>query len=141
MLGAFLIPIGTSSLRGLTHVLTCEEEAKAPFAVVFEEGQAPTILSATGQITSDEPVEKKICGGLALDISVSEADPGHVAVHVAIKNTGEFDWRGTVALKAGKATVPVDIGSIKRGVTERETVDVRLRPGTTQLDGSLLIGP
>lgn len=142
MLGAFLIPIGSSSLRGLTHVLTCQEKAKTPFTVVFEEGQKPTILSATGQITpEDTEKESTLCGGLTLDIGVSEASPGHVAVHVPITNNGKFEWRGTVAVKAGKASIPIDIGSIKPGVTEKETVTLKLKAGTTQLDGSLLIGP
>jgi hypothetical protein len=141
MLGAFLIPIGTSSLRGLTHVLTCQERAKTPFTVVFEEGQDPTILSATGQITAKDPAEESICGGLSLDLGVSQAEPGRVAVHVPITNNGEFEWRGTVALKAGDATIPVSIGSIKPGVTEKDTIEIRLKSGETQLDGSLLIGP
>jgi hypothetical protein len=122
-------------------VLTCEEEAKAPFTVVFEEGQAPTFLSATGRITADEPTSTRICGDLTLNLSVAEASPGTVAVHVPITNNGEFEWRGTVALRAGDTTVPIDIGSIKPGVTEKEIVEVKLSPGTTQLDGSLLIGP
>ena len=141
MLGAFLIPVGTSSLRGLTHVLACEEQAKAPFTVVFEEGQPPTFLSATGRITAEEPTSTRICGDLTLNLSVAEASPGKVAVHVPITNNGEFEWRGTVALKAGNTTVPINIGSIKPGVTEKEVVEVRLEEGTTQLDGSLLIGP
>jgi hypothetical protein len=142
MMGAFLIPIGTSSLRGLTHLLTCQENAKTPFTVVFEKGQEPTILSATGRITADSPPDdSQVCGGLTLDLGVSEAAPGHVAVHVPITNNGKFEWRGTVALKVGGASIPVDIGSIKPGVTEKDTVTVTLKPGTTQLDGSLLIGP
>jgi hypothetical protein len=62
-------------------------------------------------------------------------------VHVPITNNGKFEWRGTVALKAGGATIPIDIGSIKPGVTEKETVNLKLEAGTTQLDGSLLLGP
>ena len=38
LLAVFLIPVGTSSLRGLTHVLTCEAEVEKPFSVIFEDG-------------------------------------------------------------------------------------------------------
>ncbi|MEA2461668.1 MAG: hypothetical protein QOH90_1845 [Actinomycetota bacterium] len=141
MLGAFLIPIGSSSLRGLTHVLTCQERAKTPFTVVLEEGQPPTILSAAPPIGIDDPVDDTICNGLTLDLGVSDAGEGRVAVIVPITNKGKFEWRGTVALKAGKVTIPVNIGSIKPGVTEEDRVKINLDPGTTQLDGSLLIGP
>ena len=143
MMGAFLIPIGMSSLRGLTHVLTCKKEAQTPFTIILEEGQPPTFLSSTGVITADEEEKsERVCGGLELDLGVSQGGkPDAVRVHVPITNTGTFEWRGTVALKAGKTTIPVDIGSIKPGVTEKDTVQVSLRRGSTQLNGSLLIGP
>ncbi|MCA1709564.1 MAG: hypothetical protein LC808_42320 [Actinobacteria bacterium] len=78
---------------------------------------------------------------MTLDLGVSEAGEGKVAVIVPITNKGDFEWRGTVALKAGKVNIPVNIGSIKPGVTEKDVVKINLDPGTTQLDGSLLIGP
>jgi hypothetical protein len=143
MLGAFLIPIGTSSLRGLTHVLACERAAKTPFTVVLEEGEIPIILSSSGLITpeGEEEDQKLLCGALQLDLGVSEAGPESVNVHVPITNLGKFEWRGTVRLKAGKLTLPVDIGAIKPGVTETETLEVKLPDGETQLNGTLLLGP
>src|SRR3546814_7832459 len=40
LLAVLLIPIGTSSLRGLTHILTCQDDSATPFSVVVpEEGQ------------------------------------------------------------------------------------------------------
>lgn len=143
LLGAFLIPLATSSLRGLTHTLSCERQAKTPFTVIFAEGQPPTLLSSSAPIGIDDPLEgeKRLCGELELNLGVGEAGPNQVAVHVPITNYGKFEWRGTVKLKAGKASLPVDIGSIKPGVTERDTVVVKLPAGETQLNGSLLLGP
>ncbi len=60
LLGAFLIPIGMSSLRGLTHVLTCKQSAETPFTLVTVEGLAPQLLSSS-RITKGD--EKFLCGG------------------------------------------------------------------------------
>ena len=57
LLGTFLIPIGTSSLRGLTHVLTCAEDTETPFTVVLKRNEAPAILeiARSSENTRREP--------------------------------------------------------------------------------------
>ena len=47
LLGVLLIPIGTSSLRGLTHILTCQESAAAPFSIEVPEDGLPFITSSS----------------------------------------------------------------------------------------------
>ncbi|MGH2809124.1 MAG: hypothetical protein ACRDKT_17810, partial [Actinomycetota bacterium] len=46
LMGAFLIPIGMSSLRGLTHVLSCKQEARQPFTVIVSPVGEPEVLSS-----------------------------------------------------------------------------------------------
>src|SRR5690606_7818095 len=65
LLAVLLIPIGTSSLRGLTHILTCREASATPFSIEVPEDGPPVISSSTvierdpsGEIASDE-----VCGG------------------------------------------------------------------------------
>lgn len=140
MLGAFLIPIGMSSLRGLTHILTCEQEAKTPFAFIIPEDGEPTLTSST-QITRNEPEEETVCAGLSLNVSVRALEDDRVAVQVPITNTSAFQWRGTVRLRLGGDSFPVDIGVIDAGTTETDTVTFQLEPGTIELNGSLLLGP
>lgn len=48
LIGVFLIPIMSSSLRGLTHVLTCEGSVETPFSVVVEEGTDPIVHKELG---------------------------------------------------------------------------------------------
>lgn len=138
LLGTFLIPIGTSSLRGLTHVLTCDEQAEIPFTLIVPEEGDPVIVSSRA-ITRDEP--EGVCGGLVLDMGVGPGKPGRVVLRLPITNKTEFDWQGTVRLQLGDTAIPVEIGEIKAGETGEDTVEVRVDPGEIEVDGSLLIGP
>lgn len=138
LLGVFLIPIGTSSLRGLTHVLTCDEPAELPFTLVVPEQGDPVIVSSR-VLVRGEPAG--VCGGLVLDLGVSPAGPGRVDLRLPITNQTEFDWQGTVRLEIGGTVLPVEIGEIKAGATGEDTLRVKVDPGQIELGGSLLIGP
>ena len=138
LMGIFLIPIGTSSLRGLTHVLTCRDAVEQPFTLVVPPNGPPELLSSL-RITREKP--EKLCGGLTMDARVSAAGEGKIAFELPIKNSTEFVWRGTVKLQLGQTSIPVDIGEIAAGDTESDTVTFDLDEGTHEVDGSLLIGP
>jgi len=138
LVAAFLIPLGTSSLRGLTHVLTCRDEAEIPFSLIVPDEGDPVIVSSQ-TISRDAPVG--VCGGLVLDMAVGPAGRNRVELRLPITNRSEFDWHGTVRLKVGTTVVPVEIGEIKHGETEVDSVKVRVRPGEHELQGSLLLGP
>lgn len=138
LLGTFLIPVVTSSLRGLTHVLACADEAEIPFTLITPPAGDPVIVSSR-TITRGEP--EGVCGGLVLDMGVGPAGQGRVALRLPITNRTKFDWQGSVKLKLGSAEVPVDIGEIKAGETGVDTVRVKVPPGQVEVNGSLLIGP
>lgn len=138
LLGAFLIPIATSSLRGLTHVVTCEGRTQIPFTLVRPEHGDPAIVSSA-TITRGQP--KGVCGGLVLDMEAGRLEGDRVAVRLPITNTSSHDWRGSVDLRVGGTVVPVSIGRIPAGKTAVDTVHVKVKPGELELRGSLLIGP
>lgn len=139
LLGSFLIPVGTSSLRGLTHVLTCRDEAEIPFTLIVPEEGPPVIISARS-LTRETAVG--VCGGLVLDMGVGPGSTsGRVRLVLPITNNTRFDWQGTVSLKVGSTIVPVEIGEIRAGETEADTVSLRVQPGEVEVNGSLLIGP
>ena len=138
LLGTFLIPIGTSSLRGLTHILTCRDAAEIPFTLVVPDDGKPVIVSSS-VIERDRPAG--VCGGLVLDMGVGPAGPGRVELRLPIENGTEFDWQGSVRLQLGGTSIPVDIGEIKAGETRSDTVVVDVDPGEIEVNGSLLIGP
>ena len=138
MLGAFLIPIGVSSLRGLTHVVTCREATNVPFSVSLPPTGAATVSSATS-FTRDETTT--LCGGLALDMRVGRVDADTVRITLPITNSTRNSWQGTVKLNLGQTSVPVRIGKIPAGKTSTETIKFNVDPGTSEIGGSLLIGP
>jgi hypothetical protein len=139
MLGAFLIPIGMSSLRGLTHVLTCRDKTEIPFTLIVPKSGPPVIISSRS-ISRDAP--EGVCGGLTLDMAVGPGrESGRAVLRLPITNNTDFDWKGSVSVKLGSTVVPVDIGEIRAGETEQDTIRVKVKPGQLEVNGSLLIGP
>jgi hypothetical protein len=135
---AFAVPLAASSLRGLTHVLVCAEEAGTPFRLAIPRDGPPLLTSSTRVARGRE---EGICGGLSLDLAAREAGREKVAVVVPITNRSDMEWHGSVTLELGSTTLPVRIGSIPPGRTRSDELTLRLPPGTHELDGSLLIGP
>ncbi len=137
LLGVFLIPIGLSSLRGLSHLLTCREQVAAPFQVLIIDGQA--VVTSAEVITPGD--EGLVCGGLDVDLTAATRPGGVVEVTVPIRNLTEADWRGSVQLDVGGTRVPVDLGRVDAGETRRRQIELRLPEETAEFSGVLLIGP
>lgn len=150
-LAVLLIPIGTSSLRGLTHVLTCQEENDTPFAIEVPEDGPPVISSsqvierpAPGEPGGDGEQEAtgELCGGLRLDIAMGSRVEDRTDVNITITNNSDFGWRGSVRLQFDTTPIPIDIGDIDSGESASDGVELRLRSGERyEIEGSLLIGP
>ena len=152
LFATMLIPIGISNLRGLTHVITCDEQVETPFALVIEPEQEPTVISATtierGDVEEEgtevaAPAEGagRLCGGLSVDLSAKTLGPERVEMAVPITNHTRFPWQGTVLFRVGSTPIPIDIGEIPPGATGRDSVNFSLGPGDHEITGSLLIGP
>lgn len=139
-LGIFLIPIGMSSMRGLTHIVTCEEEVRTPFTFGIQDEGQPDIGSAFVLEPEDLELET-FCDGLTLDLRAQPIDSERVNLVLPITNNTEHPWRGTVNLQVENIIVPIDIRQIPPGETRSDSVTLRLDEGTHELTGSLLIGP
>ncbi|MDF1597454.1 MAG: hypothetical protein P1T08_15355 [Acidimicrobiia bacterium] len=138
LVGVFLIPIMTSSLRGLTHVLTCTGQVETPFTVVIEEGSEPIVLSATQLVAGED---KTLCGGIDVDFQARAFEGNRVALTVVLFNETADPWRGTINLELGQARIPISIGLVAPGAEDVETVVLTLDQGESEISGSLLIGP
>lgn len=144
LLAVLLIPIGTSSLRGLTHILTCRDRSATPFSVDVPESGPPTISSSTvierdpsGQVASHE-----ICGGLTLDLVMGSRVENRTDVTLRITNNSTFGWRGSVQLHLGDTSIPIDIGKIDAHGAATDAFELHLDSGRRyEIEGSLLIGP
>ena len=138
ILGVFLIPIAASSLRGLTHVLTCEEKVIEPFSVIVaEDGSAVVTSSASGLAGGDSG----LCGGLTVDMRAGAKPGGRLDLTVMVTNNSAYPWQGTVDLSLNRTVIPVAIGRIDPAETDSDTVAFNLDAGAHQLTGSLLVGP
>lgn len=138
----FLIPVGTSSLRGLTHLLTCADEVGTFVSVTpgLEPGEPPTVLSSRLLEAGEDPL---ICEALVVELAIGEHDEasGAVELIVDVTNTSQTDWRGTIRLEVGTTPIPLAVGRVAAGQTERATAWVRGRDGQVEIEGELLIGP
>jgi hypothetical protein len=144
LLGVLLIPIGTSSLRGLTHILTCQESAAAPFTIqVPEDGPASIQSSSTIERNPDGSVpDRSVCGGLTLDLSMGSDREDRADVTVSITNASDYGWRGSVQIELDDIDIPIDIGEVGAGDTASDDFELRLDEGRTyQIEGDLLVGP
>ncbi|HET7483576.1 MAG TPA: hypothetical protein VFK89_12030 [Actinomycetota bacterium] len=141
LMGVFLIPVAMSSLRGLTHILTCQERSKQPFTIIIDKNGEATVISATGRITRGGAGGNELCGGLTLDTQARSSGPGVITLVTSITNNTKFGWRGTASINIAGQKIPIDIGTIEPRQTRSDSVDFHLDPGTLQVDGSLLIGP
>lgn len=140
LLATFLIPIGVSGLRGLTHVLSCSSSVATPFTINIRPDGVPTIASSS-TITRDD--DSSLCGGLIVDLA-ARGSSRKVDMIVIITNRTHRPWQGTVQLNLGgqrQLSYPVRIGSIPALQVRRATVTLELPNGLTDIDGKLLIGP
>jgi hypothetical protein len=137
LFGVFLIPIGLSSMRGLTHVLTCSEEIRKPFEVTFDESGSP-LLTGSSQV---EAGSEERCGAVRADVSMRSAGANQIEVTIPITNDGTEPWQGTVSLQVGDVEIPVRIGLVPPGETRSEDLLLNLPQGVTGFSGELLLGP
>jgi hypothetical protein len=106
------------------------------------EDQEPQLLSSTRiEADDDEFFCSDDTGGLSLNMGAKALPDGRVAMVLPITNNSDHVWQGTVTLEIGGTTFPASIGEIPAGKTATDTVELNLDPGTTEVDGQLLIGP
>jgi hypothetical protein len=140
ILAVLLIPVATSSLRGLTHVLTCKAPINTPFTIQAPEDRKPTAQSSL-VIERDQP-SRLLCGGLSATIGATGTAPGRAELELDLRNQSKHTWRGSVSVVLDGTTIPVNVGRVSAGHTERATVTLHLRRSKThEVKGSLLIGP
>jgi hypothetical protein len=144
LVGLLLVPITTSSLRGLTHVLTCQEAVEASLVIAPAEDESQAAVGSAASVTRDsvDAPEPTLCGGLTVDLELAETRGDRAAVVVAVTNRTTVDWRGSIELAVADVDVPLSIGRIRAGTVARDTVELRVEPDRTyEITGTLLIGP
>lgn len=138
----FLIPVGMSTLRGISHVLTCEDEVGTPISIVPgpDKGQPPIVASS--QIF-EAGQDSLICESLTVELAVGEFSEARGAVELIVgaTNRSDVDWHGTMQLKMGRDSIPLPIGKVQAGQSVQRSAWVRGFDDQLEIDGTLLIGP
>jgi hypothetical protein len=96
------------------------------------------VLSAA-TITRDST--DALCGGLHLDMQVGRVDEKTVLLTLPLRNDSSHAWEGTIKLDLGGTPVPARIGRVPAGETRVQKLRYTIKPGTSEITGSLLIGP
>jgi hypothetical protein len=148
LLGIVLIPVTTSSLRGLTHVLSCEASVVATLTIdTTAEAGGGAVLGSSDTVTRDPGGGDgggidELCGGLSVGLELANTTEDRAEVEVTLTNHTDSDWRGSVELRFAGADIPVSIGRVRAGTTESDLVSLRIRPGRSyEISGTLLLGP
>lgn len=137
--GVLLIPLGTSSLRGLTHLLTCDETTDTHFSVLVGPQGDASVLSSV-QLDREDSA-REVCGGLVVDLGVRSRDGGSELL-VTITNGTDFGWMGSVRVDLDKVSIPIAVGEIDPRTSATEVVPLELEADRVyELSGTLLIGP
>jgi hypothetical protein len=141
LLACLLIPIGVSNLRGLTHILTCEEQSATDFTIEVDDRGRATLLATSPSIEPGDDTNG-LCGGLLLDIQAGSPEPGRAEMQFTITNNTEFGWHGSVRVDLGSTPIPIDIGEVRAGESKSDDVAIDLDADSSyDIEGSLLIGP
>lgn len=146
LLGIFFVPLATSDLRGLTHVLTCEAEVEASLFVRGAQNDDAAVLLSADSVTAPAAdgsgTDVGLCDGLFVRLELRERVPGEADVDVVVTNAGEHSWQGSLDMRIAGTQVPIRVGRVSAGTTESDTVRIDIDEGRSyEITGTLLIGP
>ena len=135
----FLIPIATSSLGGLTQLVTCKATQAVGFTLVVPSHGEPTIITSESLQKGQRPTGG--CPGLNLNLQAGFGHTGALFIELNIRNNSRYVWQGTVVVHLGTLDLPVPIGRIPAGQVGSSRVDVNPGAGAHEVGGQLLVGP
>ena len=151
LVGVLVIPVLSVNNGGLSHLLFCEAVVAQPFAVgSTDDGTQVTSSTSLSRDEPDTPFEGRdrvtdVCQGVRVDVSAEPISDDRVRLTVTIVNESDLTWRGSVGLAAAGETNEADLtaalGEVAAGESESTSVELRVLPGQTDIEGTLLLGP
>ncbi len=153
LVGVLVIPLLTTNNGGLSHLLFCSAEVAQPFAVAAVDADDPQVTSSISfdrETLDMNPFRgadevTSVCDGVTAEVSAEPLDRDRVLLTVTIINESTVPWRGSIGLAADGAASDADltasIGEVGPGAQGSATMELRVRAGQTELNGTLLLGP
>lgn len=138
LMGSFLIPITTSTLNGLTHLVSCTAAVDQSFAITAVDSKRAVIIGSSEVVR--KPPEGD-CAAVELNMVVRPDGKGYVRIAMPVSNQSSRAFRATVKLRLGDLRIPVPVGLVGPGQTKSKDLRIRLARDLKVVNATLLIGP
>lgn len=138
LLGSLLISLSTSTLGGMTHLVTCTSAIDQTFSITAVDAKR-AIVTGSAEVVRRPP--KGECSAVDLNMVVRPDGRGYVRISMPVTNRSSRTWRASVKLRVGRLRIPVPIGSVRPGRTVSKELRIRLTKDLQVVDATLLIGP
>lgn len=138
LLGAFLLPVATANLRGVTHLIDCRAPTREAFEVRWTASDR-ALLTGSSTVTVEDG--EGICDDVDADVAVRPGSEGRVTVTVRVRNDRAAPVHATVIIDTGSQKIPVRLGPVPATSMSADQVIVRGGRRTTAIRTQLLVGP
>lgn len=138
LLGAFLLPVATGNLRGVTHLIDCTAPTRESFEVLWTASNRAVITGSSTIEATDVP---GACDDVDADVAIRPGAEGRVIVTVRVTNSRSTPVHATVLFDTGTQRVPVRLGTVGAGTQSSDRVVLRGGRQVTSISTRLLVGP
>jgi hypothetical protein len=146
LIGSLLIPLSTTTLRGLHHLVSCIEEVDQTFSVQSfpnprskdPNDRIPLITGSTS-VVRQPPTGK--CAAVEMNMRVSPDRKGFIVITLPVNNLTDRDWVTSVILQLDGLKTSVPVGRIPAGQQATKQIRVRLTQDLRSITGTLIVGP
>jgi hypothetical protein len=136
---AVLIPLLTSSLRGLPHRLSCTS-AWTPDFEVAADGQRNPVVSSALVVTRETQTEPDSCARFRFDAQVQPTAPRTLSATLRLVSTATESTWATAEVQLGDDVSFLTFGPIESGQTIEKVVKVNVPVGQRILRARVRLG-
>ncbi len=146
LLGSLLVPLGTTTLRGLHHLVSCIEEIDQTFSVTTANRPGSTdpadrIAIITGSTSEVRQPPTGKCAAVEMDMRVRSDRKGFLLITLPVRNLTDRGWMTSVILQLDGLKTSVPVGRIPAGQQATKEIRIRLTQDLQSITGTLIVGP
>jgi hypothetical protein len=138
LVASLLIPLGTTTLRGMHHLVSCIDEIDQTFAVTAID-QTNAVITGSTSVVRTPPTGD--CSAVEMNMRVQPDSKGFVLIDLPVENKTDRTWIASVILQLDGLKTSVPVGRVQPGDTKNKTVRVRLTKDLRSITGTLIVGP
>lgn len=138
LVGSFLIPLSTTTLRGMHHLVSCTDAVDQTFAVTAIDSLRAVITGSTSVVREPPTGE---CSAVDMNMQVRPDGKGFILISMPVVNRTDRPWNASVVLRLDGLQTMVRVGRIHPGDTDTKDLRVRLTAELQSITGTLVVGP